>query len=86
VGLRNAIKIEGQKIRFRYAATPLGAVTVQNLRTVVFFPYKDWSNAPFRAGALAGTTPRSTYRLHVHVGEHVVERRPASEQPVSSLR
>jgi CubicO group peptidase (beta-lactamase class C family) len=57
VGLRFTVKIEGQKIRFRYAMTPLGEVTAQNLRTVVFFPYKDWIGAPFRAGTLAGTIP-----------------------------
>ncbi|HEX7598509.1 MAG TPA: serine hydrolase, partial [Polyangia bacterium] len=55
--LRVAVKIEGQKIRFRYAMTPLGDVTAQNLRTVVLFPYKDWIGAPFRAGALSGTIP-----------------------------
>ena len=57
VGLRVAMKIEGRKIRFRYAMTPLGDVTAQNLRTVVLFPYKDWIGAPFRAGALLGTVP-----------------------------
>ncbi len=57
VGLRYTVRIEGQKIRFRYAMTPLGEVTAQNRRTVVFFPYKDWMGAPFRAGALARTIP-----------------------------
>ena len=57
VELRYAMKIEGQKIRFRYAMTPLGDVTAQNLRTVVFFPYKDWIGAPFRAGARSGIIP-----------------------------
>ncbi len=57
VGFRYAVKIEGQKIRFRYAMTPLGDVTAQNLRTVVLFPYKDWIGAPFRAGARSGTIP-----------------------------
>lgn len=57
VGLRYAVKIDGQKIRFRYAMTSLGEVTTQNLRTVVLFPYKDWIGAPFRAGARPGTIP-----------------------------
>jgi CubicO group peptidase (beta-lactamase class C family) len=57
VGLRFTMKIEGQNIRFRYAMTPLGDVTAQNLRTVVLFPYRDWIGAPFRAGALSGTIP-----------------------------
>jgi CubicO group peptidase (beta-lactamase class C family) len=57
VGLRCTLKIEGQNIRFRYAMTPLGDVTAQNLRTVVLLPYKDWIGAPFRAGALSGTIP-----------------------------
>lgn len=57
VGLSYTVKIDGQKIRFRYAMTPLGDATAQNLRTVVLFPYKDWISAPFRAGARTGTIP-----------------------------
>jgi CubicO group peptidase (beta-lactamase class C family) len=57
VGLTYAVKIEGQKIRFRYVMTPLGEVTAQNLRTVVLLPYKDWMGTPFRTSARSVAIP-----------------------------